>query len=735
MSYGNDRTPAQLDTLDSLQGDDLVLVSRPGDSKRVKTATVDELFNGRGAFATVGFENADYICDGVDDHVQIQAAIDAGKKTLLFKQGEYNLGASLTNLKGVRLKSIEYQGATINFDGVNMLSPDDGDDVTVDRFVLVGTVDAARTGVVLWETQKTFDFTFRNNLVTTDLVPIVIQNRNEVPSDPGVLIGNTIIEHNDFVGCATSTTVSLYNHESPFDYTARAIVSISGRHSFDDKLEVTHNRIIRGTAATQRPDLNGIYLAGNSTTGIGDIADTRIEGALIAFNYIHTLNRDGIYTSDTFRNKVLFNTVIDVGRAALSCLRAQHQLVEGNYIENVPWVGFRMQNNRWCKWVNNTAINVANDPVLQVAAISMDRGAFNYVSGNTIDTPFFALRITQERTDVTTEHDAEGNRIINNTFLDSDKVKEMVNPLSNFYGNLSDVSRAVGAISIPSKALALNFNEENVDVANNLVFDSSEDRRNATVHGATCVPTGGFNGGGAFSYDGVDDYLSIGNRIVSAVDEFSIDVRIKVNALHSGVIYTDVTNSSNRVFLTVTTGGDVRFRVVREGQPTADKSASDGTLVAGEWHHIVASYKAGVARLRVDNIEYSNLVGQSVVSTTGTNIGRRTDGAAFFNGLIDNLVITLRELSDDEVGALNVQRIEAPDALVRQKELTVSSTAVNFNGKDITNAPNTPTISTGTAAPATTPAKVGDQFIDTANGNIYIAKGTASAADWVQVNN
>jgi len=44
-------------------------------------------------------------------------------------------------------------------------------------------------------------------------------------------------------------------------------------------------------------------------------------------------------------------------------------------------------------------------------------------------------------------------------------------------------------------------------------------------------------------------------------------------------------------------------------------------------------------------------------------------------------------------------------------------------------------ISTGTAAPATTPTKVGDTFIDTTNGNIYIAKGTASSADWVQVNN
>lgn len=44
-------------------------------------------------------------------------------------------------------------------------------------------------------------------------------------------------------------------------------------------------------------------------------------------------------------------------------------------------------------------------------------------------------------------------------------------------------------------------------------------------------------------------------------------------------------------------------------------------------------------------------------------------------------------------------------------------------------------ISTGTDAPTTTPAKAGDIFVDTTNGNIYIAKGTADSTDWVQVNN
>lgn len=45
-----------------------------------------------------------------------------------------------------------------------------------------------------------------------------------------------------------------------------------------------------------------------------------------------------------------------------------------------------------------------------------------------------------------------------------------------------------------------------------------------------------------------------------------------------------------------------------------------------------------------------------------------------------------------------------------------------------------PTISSGTSAPATTPAKVGDMFVDTTGKKLYFATGTASSTDWTIVN-
>jgi len=44
-----------------------------------------------------------------------------------------------------------------------------------------------------------------------------------------------------------------------------------------------------------------------------------------------------------------------------------------------------------------------------------------------------------------------------------------------------------------------------------------------------------------------------------------------------------------------------------------------------------------------------------------------------------------------------------------------------------------PLVSTGTAAPTTTPSVVGDIFVDATNNKVYVATGTASSSDWTEV--
>lgn len=45
-----------------------------------------------------------------------------------------------------------------------------------------------------------------------------------------------------------------------------------------------------------------------------------------------------------------------------------------------------------------------------------------------------------------------------------------------------------------------------------------------------------------------------------------------------------------------------------------------------------------------------------------------------------------------------------------------------------------PTITSGIIAPASTPGKIGDLYVDTSAGKLYFAKGTASSADWIITN-
>lgn len=71
-------------------------------AEKAKLATLEDIKT----FVTVGFSEADYICDGVADNVQIQQAIDAvtvNGGTILIKKGTYNFTNNIQLKSNVRL--------------------------------------------------------------------------------------------------------------------------------------------------------------------------------------------------------------------------------------------------------------------------------------------------------------------------------------------------------------------------------------------------------------------------------------------------------------------------------------------------------------------------------------------------------------------------------------------------------------------------------------------------------
>lgn len=76
-------------------------------------------------------------------------------------------------------------------------------------------------------------------------------------------------------------------------------------------------------------------------------------------------------------------------------------------------------------------------------------------------------------------------------------------------------------------------------------------------------------------------------------------------------------------------------------------------------------------------------------------------------------------------------------ALLEVADQAALQSIVNVeNNADVTDAANVSSagasmVSSGAGAPGTTPAKIGNLYVDTTNDVLYVAKGTASSADWI----
>lgn len=65
--------------------------------------------------------------------------------------------------------------------------------------------------------------------------------------------------------------------------------------------------------------------------------------------------------------------------------------------------------------------------------------------------------------------------------------------------------------------------------------------------------------------------------------------------------------------------------------------------------------------------------------------------------------------------------------------LEIGGTEVITSSRQLQNITGVSLVSSGVSVPSSTPASVGDIYIDTVKLKIYIATGTSSSADWKKV--
>ena len=230
--------------------------------------------------------------------------------------------------------------------------------------------------------------------------------------------------------------------------------------------------------------------------------------------------------------------------------------------------------------------------------------------------------------------------------------------------------------------LAMNFNSETIN--GNSVLDSSTYNNHGTVVGATHNSTGGFNGGGAFMFDGMDDgvtYEIDTEDFVNLSFDFTYSFWYKKAVEIPQYPATDTTQC---VFpATSYTDGrlrgcyrdrycdnGIRFRWAGTG---GSNVWCTGALNVDEWYHIVLSRN----RTYINGYVNGVFIGKDTANNLHLNGSIGFDVHNNFNGTIDEARVYNRSLSAEEISRLYLQRTETINSYVSQKDILINNTGAH----------------------------------------------------------
>jgi hypothetical protein len=270
-----------------------------------------------------------------------------------------------------------------------------------------------------------------------------------------------------------------------------------------------------------------------------------------------------------------------------------------------------------------------------------------------------------------------------------------------------------------------HFNEGSGTIA----YDSSGNNNNGNLVNDPTWVDGKF--GKALSFDGVNDYVEVPYSASLNPSEFSISVWARVDG-GQGTWRSVITSRDSGPFrgYMIYAGADNKWQFWI-GVSTSWLSLYGPDVILGQWIHIVATYSGGIMRLYVNGSLYNTTSGTLALNTIRPlRIGAgQTEGAPafFFNGLIDEVRIYNRALSDAEIQALYQAKARLDYGDIRFTD-SDGSTLLNYwqeaDGKFWVKVPNIPASSTKTiyvyyGNPSATSLSNGDntfEFFDDFNG-------------------
>jgi len=187
----------------------------------------------------------------------------------------------------------------------------------------------------------------------------------------------------------------------------------------------------------------------------------------------------------------------------------------------------------------------------------------------------------------------------------------------------------------------------------NKIYDLSGNGNDGTFVNHTAWVPG--RTGPALTFDGVDDHVVVPNKAslnpISALT-ISVWVNQKATSVGQSANISNIagkTSSSYGYELRLTS--DVLYFLIEQGGWIG---LSGNTLNLNQWYHIVGTYDKSNMKLFVDGGLVNSLAESADirVDTGSFYVGSRTASARYFNGLIDDVRIYNRALSEQEVQQL-----------------------------------------------------------------------------------
>ncbi|MCI0503073.1 right-handed parallel beta-helix repeat-containing protein, partial [Candidatus Micrarchaeota archaeon] len=182
---------------------------------------------------------------------------------------------------------------------------------------------------------------------------------------------------------------------------------------------------------------------------------------------------------------------------------------------------------------------------------------------------------------------------------------------------------------------------------------------NGVVSGASWNATGGYDGWGAYAFDGINDYISVPDSFsLDITQQITIETRIYPRSFTGPTgapsIIQKGAQAAEAYGLAINSSGYIRMGINNQWDPGCPLPATD------RWYHVAATFDGQQKKIYVDGVLCQTVPQPTTIIANAfpLTIGYGGANAQYFNGTIDEVRIYSRSLSAEEILALYNNRTD-----------------------------------------------------------------------------